>query len=213
MALTPARLLACAAAPIIAAATVSQGWLSTTEMMADGATLAGGVWRYLSYFTVLTNTLVVLILGRAALWPDDRSGLNAPHIELMAVTSILFVGAVYNLLLASQWNPQGLRKINDVILHDLSPLAMLAFWLMRPRGGVVWGDGLSAAAWPAVYSVYGLLRGAVDGYYPYYFMNPRTIALPQLALNMIGLLAAFVIGALVLVGLDRAAAALRARPS
>lgn len=199
-----ARLIAAICAPLIAAATVSQGWLSTLDMMNEGATAGAGVWRYLGYFTVLTNALVVLVLAHAALNPDRPSLLASPRVELMTMTSILFVGAVYNLLLASQWDPQGLRKINDVILHDISPLAFAAFWLLRPRGGVGWRDALFAASWPFAYSVYGLARGAFDGFYPYYFMNPATTPLPQLAINMAALIAAFVAGALVLVALDRA---------
>lgn len=198
-----ARLLAGLGAPVIAAATVSQGWLSTNASMAEGLSLAGGVWRYLGYFTVLTNLLVVFVLARAALKPADRAGPNAPRIELMAVTSILFVGAIYNLLLASRWDPQGLQKLNDVVLHDVSPSLFAAFWLLRPRGGLSWRDALIAAAWPLAYSIYGLTRGAFDGHYPYFFMNPTTIPWPQLALNMAGLVAVFLVAAAALVMLDR----------
>ncbi len=198
-----ARLLAAVGAPLIAAATVSQGWLSTSATMAEGASFAEGVWRYLGYFTVLTNLFVVAVLARAALRPTDRAGLNAPRIELMAVTSILFVGAIYNLLLASQWDPQGLQKLNDVVLHDVSPALFALFWLLRPRGGLNWRDALIAASWPLAYCVYGLTRGAFDGHYPYFFMNPLTTPWPQLALNMAGLVAVFLAAAAALVMLDR----------
>lgn len=197
-----ARLLAGAFAPILGAAIVSQGWLSVRDVVAQGGSTLEGVSHYLCYFTVLTNCLVVLVLARAAWKPGDRTGLNAPRIELMTVVSIVFVGAVYNLLLASQWDPQGLRKLNDVILHDASPILFALFWMLRPRGGVGWRDGVFAGVWPLAYSVYGLARGAVDGFYPYFFMDPSRLAWPLVLANMAGLMAAFMAAALLLVGAE-----------
>lgn len=204
------RWLAGIAAPLVAASTVSQGWLSVEDMQHHGGAALDGVWRYLGYFTVLTNSFVVAVLARAALRPQSRAGLNAPRVELMAVTSILFVGIIYNLLLASQWDPHGLQKLNDEVLHIWSPVVVAIYWLLRPRGGLNWRDGLFAAIWPMAYAVYGLGRGAFDGFYPYFFMDPTQLSLPRLLLNMSLLIVVFVVGALALVGLDRAIA--RAQP-
>lgn len=199
-----ARLLAAIGAPLIGAATVSQGWLSVAESMQHGRTLAEGVWIYLCYFTVLTNLLVAATLARAALRPADRIGLNAPRVELMVATSILFVGIVYNLLLASQWDPQGLRKANDIILHDVSPLLFAGFWLMRRQGVLRWRDAIFTAAWPFAYTIYAQARGAIDGFYPYFFTDPTRMTWARALINMAGLFAAFAIGALALIMLDRA---------
>jgi hypothetical protein len=205
------RLLAGAGAVVIGAATLSQGWLSVAETMGRGGSLAWGVWVYLCYFTVLTNCFVVAVLARAALKPDDRAGLNTPRVELMAATSILFVGAVYNLLLASQWDPQGLRKLNDVILHDVSPFLFALFWFLRRSGALTWRDALFAATWPLAYTIYGLTRGAFDGVYPYFFTDPTRLSWTQVLLNMAGLMAAFFVGALALAMLDRASRPAQAR--
>lgn len=198
-----ARLLAGAGAVLIGAATISQGWLSVAETMNRGGTLAAGVWVYLCYFTVLTNVLVVLVLARAALKPDERNGPNAPHIELMTVTSILFVGAVYNLLLASQWDPQGLRKLNDVILHDVSPLLFALFWFLRRSGALTWRDAVFTTIWPGVYTLYAQVRGALDGFYPYFFTDPTRAPWPAVLLNIFGLMVVFIVAALLLTALDR----------
>jgi hypothetical protein len=152
---------------------------------------------------VLTNALVVLVLARSAIKPGDCTGLNAPRVELMAVTSILFVGVVYNLLLASLWDPQGLQRYNDNVLHIGAPVLFAAYWLTRPRGELTWGDALFAALWPGAYCAYGLTRGALDGFYPYFFMNPATAPWPNVLTNVTGLVAAFIVAALLLVGFDR----------
>lgn len=198
-----ARWLAVIGAPLIGAALVSQGWISTQNMVAQGGGVGEGVWRYLGYFTVLTNTMIVAVLARAALRPGDRRGLNAPRTELMAVTSILFVGGVYNVLLASQWDPQGLQKLNDEVLHIGAPILFAVYWLAGPRGGIGWKDALFAAAWPCGYAIYGLSRGALDGFYPYFFMNPATTPWIEVARNMAALVGVFVVAALLLATLDR----------
>ena len=179
-----------------------QLFLTVGNMTGDGATPVEGVWRYLGYFTILTNVLVFSVLLRASLKPASRDNINAPRIELMAVTSISFVGVVYHALLASRWDPQGWQKLADVLLHTVSPLVFLLFWLMRPHGGLYWRDALFCALWPSAYAAYGLTRGAVDGFYAYYFMDPNELSWPALALNVAGLSLAFVIGAFVYLALD-----------
>lgn len=180
------------------------------DMTAQGASPLAVTWRYFVYFTLLTNTFVTLVMARAALWPAMLDGLNAPRVELMAVTSIVFVGVVYNLLLASRWDPQGWQKVADVLVHNVVPVWFLVFWLLRPHGALKWSHAGFAALWPAAYAAYGLTRGAFDGFYPYFFLDPTTLSPLEIARNLAGLVLAFVLGALVLVGLSRAVG--RSRP-
>lgn len=181
-----------------------QYWLLHAEMSANGASALDVLWRFYAYFTLLTNTFVTLVFARAALKPESLSGLNAPRVELMAVTSIMFVCIVYNLLLAPRWDPQGWQKVADVIVHNAVPLLFLLFWALRPHGALRWSDAVFAAAWPLAYAVYGLSRGASDGFYPYFFMDPTTASYAQIAINLVGLVVAFVLGALLLIGISRA---------
>lgn len=174
------------------------------DMAADGASPLAITWRFFSWFTLLTNTFVTLVMARAALRPEARSGLNAPRVELMAVTSIMFVCIVYNLLLASRWDPQGWQKVADVVVHNIVPFVFLAFWSVRQHGSLSWRDAAFAAIWPLAYAVYGLTRGAFDGFYPYFFMDPTSISYGQIAINLVGLVVAFMLGALLLIGISRA---------
>ena len=167
---------------------------------------AFAAWRFFAYFTILTNCLVTLVFVRAALKPGAEDGLNVPHMELMAFTSILFVCAVYNILLAPRWAPEGWQLVADIVVHQATPILFTLYWFARPHGRIGWKDALFAALWPLGYAAYGLTRGAFDGFYPYFFMDPSTTPAPQVALNMGGLTLAFIIGALVLVALDRALA-------
>lgn len=183
---------------------VLQYWLLYVDMTPNGASPLNVLWRFYAYFTLLTNTFVTLVLARAALKPDSLTGLNAPRVELMAVTSIMFVCIVYNLLLASRWDPQGWQKVADVIVHNAVPPMFLLFWALRPHGALKWTDAAFAALWPLAYAIYGLTRGLFDGFYPYFFMDPTSASYGQIALNLTGLVAAFAVGALLLFCISRA---------
>lgn len=181
-----------------------QYWLLYASMSAEGASVFEITWRYFVWFTLLTNTFVTLVMARAALRPESSVGLNSPRIELMAVTSILFVCIVYNLLLAPRWNPQGWQKVADVTVHDIVPFVFALFWLVRPHGSLTWRDAAFAALWPLAYAVYGLTRGLFDHFYPYFFMDPTTLSYGHIALNLLGLVAAFAMGALLLLSISHA---------
>lgn len=198
-----ARLIAAVGALVGAGGLVLQFAVLYGAMTADGATAIEAAWRYFAYFTILTNSFVTLVMSRAALAPQASDGLNTPRVELMAVTSILFVCVVYNLLLAPLWDPQGWQKIADVTVHQVVPALFALFWLMRPHRGLSWRDAGFAALWPAGYAAYGLARGALDGFYPYFFIDPTALAWTQVAANLAGLMAAFVVGAILLVGVAR----------
>ncbi|MEZ5956259.1 MAG: Pr6Pr family membrane protein [Hyphomonadaceae bacterium] len=181
-----------------------QYWLLFVEMSANGASPIDALWRFYAYFTLLTNTFVTLVFARAAIKPDSLKGLNAPRVELMAVTSIMFVCIVYNLLLAARWDPQGWQKVADVIVHNGVPPLFLLFWLLRPHGALKWSDSVLAALWPLAYAGYGLTRGLFDGFYPYFFMDPTAASYGQITINLVGLVLAFMLGAFLLIGISRA---------
>lgn len=170
----------------------------------DGGSVLFATWRFFAYFTILTNTFVTLVMARAALRPNALNGLNAPRVELMAVTSILFVCIVYNLLLAARWDPQGWQKLADVIVHQIVPVVFALFWLLRPHGALKWSDAAFAAVWPLGYAVYGLTRGAFDGFYPYFFMDPTDASWLEIARNLLVLVAGFMVGAFLLIAGSRA---------
>lgn len=201
--MSPARIAAAIGALVGASGLALQFAVLYGAMTAEGASPIEATWRYFAYFTILTNSFVTLVMARAALAPQARDGLNTPRVELMAVTSILFVCVVYNVLLAPLWDPQGLQKVADVTVHQVVPALFALFWLVRPHRGLSWRDAGFAALWPAGYAAYGLARGALDGFYPYFFIDPTALAWTQVAANLAGLMAAFVVGAILLVGVAR----------
>lgn len=163
--------------------------------------LVPGLWRFFGFFTILTN------LGAAAVATAGALGSGGPlagaRARLMAATSILMVGLVYSVALRALWNPTGLQKVADVALHDAGPLTWLVLWLIAPHPRLGWKEIGWALLPPVAYVVYAMIRGALDGWYAYWFMNPATQTPTVFAICIVILLGGFSLAAAILVAADR----------
>ena len=187
---------------IVASASLALQFALTFERMTgEGATAFEATWRYFGYFTILTNCLVAAVSFAMALKPG--SALAGPRARLTALCAIALVAIVYSAALRHTWNPQGWQLVADHGLHDASPLLFLATWLAFPHGILRWRDTLVAIVAPIAYCVYALVRGALDGWYAYWFLDPSTLGLVELARNILVITAVFLVIAGVVVALDR----------
>lgn len=186
------------------------------KMAAAGDGFGPALWRFLGYFTVLTNLFVAVVASAYALRPD--SPMAAPRVRLAAVVSIVLVGIIYALLLRHVWKPEGWQLVADRLLHQATPLLFLATWALAARAEPETGGlgvsglgigrlGLWDAAWamapPVLYLAYALARGQADGWYAYWFLDPAKLGDGRMALNTILLAAVFLATALIFLGLDR----------
>ncbi|MGV8920339.1 MAG: Pr6Pr family membrane protein [Pseudomonas sp.] len=171
----------------------------------DHASLLGGLVRYFSFFTMLTNTLVATALTCALSDRNSRGHrvFRAPEVVSGITASILLVSIAYSLLLRHMWHPDGWQWLADEMLHDVMPvLFVLYWWLYVPKGLLRLKHVLLWMAYPVVYFAYVLLRGNVIGDYMYYFIDAGTLGYPQALLNACGVLVGFVGIGLVLLALD-----------
>jgi hypothetical protein len=74
---------------------------------------------------------------------------------------------------------------------------------MSPHGGLGWRDAFWALTLPIAYVAYAMIRGAADGWYAYWFLDPSALAAGLFAFNIAVLLAAFSGVALALVAIDK----------
>ncbi|GAB2806329.1 Pr6Pr family membrane protein [Dyella kyungheensis] len=202
----PYRPLALFAALLGGFGLALQLWFSIRMTEANGGTVLAGVWLFLGFYTILSNLLVVGVLSAAATGSRGPLGifLTRPSVQTAAAMSIVIVSAIYNVMLRQLWSPSGWLLVADVIVHDAMPLLYLVYWwLAVPKGALRWSQALVWQSYPAGYFLYVLLRGAANGWYPYPFLDVRALGYLQVLLDAIGVLAAFIVVALLLVALGR----------
>ncbi len=195
----PARRTALLLAVVTLVALLLQYALLVGTFAAEGKSPLQALWRFLGYFTLLTNSWVALMMAATA------AGRAISARWMTATTlAILLVGIVYHLLLAQQHNPVGWDSVANQLVHTIVPAAMLAWWLaFVDRAALKMRDVGVFIAWPMAYTVYVLLRGAFDGWYPYFFLDVPALGLPRVLLNIAGLGAAFALSGLGFVALGR----------
>lgn len=180
------------AARMVAAGLAVAAWAGLVlqyVLLVDLAGPALGSWRFAGYFTILSNIGIAVLATAIALGRSGR--LTGARARLMGLTAIVTVGFVYSLLLRSLWNPVGWAKVADMVLHDITPVLTALLWALMPHGELKWGDLKWALTPPALYLAYSMARGAFDGWYPYYFLNPALQSMGELALGMAGTLFVF----------------------
>jgi hypothetical protein len=161
-----------------------------------------GAWRYFGYYTILTNVGAAAVAAAVAF--GGKRALAGPRPRLMAATSMLMVGVVYSAALRGLWNPVGAQKVADIILHDVAPSLWLLFWILSAGSRLRWGDLWWALIPPGLYLIYALARGAIDGWYAYWFLDPSRGSGAEIAMSIVILLSSFAFVATVLVTIDRA---------
>lgn len=194
------HILAVAGALIGWAGLVLQLFVLIQIFRTQGATALQAAWRFLGYFTILSNIAAAIILTHSVTHPQSISGLNGPRFELTTATAIAMVCLVYAVILRALWNPEHWQKLADVILHDITPVLFVVYLVLRGHA-FTWRDALYALIPPVAYVLYAFTRGSFDGWYAYHFLDPTRLSAPRLALHMITLLAAFWITALILIAL------------
>ncbi|WP_181704103.1 Pr6Pr family membrane protein [Chthonobacter albigriseus] len=195
------RWVAASTALLSAAALGLQMGLIVQSMTAGGSSAAEAAWRFLGYFTILTNIGVTAVAAAMAWRPESL--LAGPRVRLVAATAIALVGIVYTLLLRAIWDPSGWQAVADHTLHDVMPPLFVLAWALAPHGTLRWADSGWALLPPLAYCIYALGRGAIDGWYAYWFLDPHTLTPVQMTGNMAVLLLGFWAVALALVAVDR----------
>ena len=143
-----------------------------------GLAMLGTVISYFSFFTILTNFLTGLVFTAVALDLKTARGewFRSPSVQAGTAVYIAIVGTIYQILLRQLWNPQGAQWVADVLLHSVIPVGYVVYWLLfGPRTGLNWKTAVAWLAYPAVYLVYILARGAMSGLYPYPFVDVNVL--------------------------------------
>ncbi|KSB89345.1 hypothetical protein AS593_13875 [Caulobacter vibrioides] len=169
------------------------------------AEAAASTVKFFSYFTVLSNIVVGLVLAALAIAPGSRPGRWAGRAGTRVAVGVYIAvtGSIYHWLLAGLWDPKGWQWVADALLHTVTPLLYLADLLaLPPREAARWSQAWKALVFPAAFGAWTLLHGALSGFYPYPFLDVAKRGYPAVFVTMLAMTAGFYLLTLLLTGLQ-----------
>jgi hypothetical protein len=157
---------------------------------------------YVSYFTILSNILVAVVVTALALDPARDSRLWRV-LRLSSLIMIVVTGIVYAVLLAPDAVNTGWQVPANQLVHIWTPILAVLGWLMvGPRGWIDLRTVLLALIIPLLWIAYTLLRGIAIDAYPYNFINVINLGYGTALQNIAGVLVFGLVVAAVFWALD-----------
>ncbi|MEI6385861.1 MAG: Pr6Pr family membrane protein [Spirochaetota bacterium] len=162
-------------------------WRGSAKLLVAAAALIGifldfAFWQgargsitLASYFTEQSNLIIAIVYvftGLGAL-RGRPPGKALAVLERCARVWIVMTGLAFHFLLSAVYHPSGALGVANILAHYVVPLGSVLIWLfLEPRGAYRIGEFGLWISYPLAYCVVSLLRGRIDGFYPYYFVNP-----------------------------------------
>ena len=145
----------------------------------------------LFFFTILSNTLAVVLIAGQAVAPGwmGRNGTFRGAVTLyMTIT-----GLVYAVLLAPlEIDVGNYAPWANFVHHTLAPSAVLIDWLLFPPARKLPREApLFWLGFPAAYFAFSLVRGSMTGWYPYPFLDVGDIGAGGVAAYSVVILGLF----------------------
>lgn len=148
--------------------------------------LAERLVHFVSYFTVLSNALVLVTSLLAARRPDVGGRLWSV-LRLDAVVGITVTGLVHWFWLRPLLRLTGWSFATDKVLHVVVPVLAVTGWLLfGPRPRIDLRVVLLALLYPVGWLALTLAAGVVTGWYPYPFLDVGARGVAPVALACAG---------------------------
>ncbi|WP_027143679.1 Pr6Pr family membrane protein [Mesorhizobium sp. WSM3626] len=183
--------------------------------MEAGRGLFGSIVFYFSFFTILTNIGAVLVHTSLLSSNGHASWLPAfagPRMRAGVAASITLVFIVYATVLARLWQPQGLFLLCDVLLHYVTPVLFVLWWLISGADGKTrWSDISWWVVYPIAYLAYALARAPLAGEVPYPFLDIARNGVESVTIAALAITALFVAICVVAVFVDHGIGRLRSK--
>jgi hypothetical protein len=158
--------------------------------------------RFFAFFTILSNVFAAIVwLWLAVRWraprtrTDDllRGGATLYLVVTFVVVVVLLQGAELSLS----------DRLVDLVVHKLFPVLAVIDWIVDPpETDLRLSDVVLWLVFPLAWLAFSLIRGALDNWYPYPFLDPDNGGYRSVAYHVIAILAGFIViaGAIVALG-------------
>ncbi|WP_316798712.1 Pr6Pr family membrane protein [Pedobacter frigidisoli] len=141
---------------------------------------------FLSFFTVTTNMIVGSCFLVISIFPKGKIGafFRSPSTITAITVYIVVVGLIYNLLLRGLVVQEGWSRVADELLHVLSPLLVLIFWIFFvDKSTLRYSSAKQWLIYPLAYIAFVVVRGLIINQYPYPFINVVNLGYPKAIVN------------------------------
>ena len=131
--------------------------------------------NFFSYFTIESNLLAIGLLLYLGIENKVRSKSKLLATLRGAVTLYMVMTCIIFIVLLSGLEGTTLTAVpwDNVVLHYIMPVAVLADWLLdKSTVKLTFKRALTWLIFPVSYVIYSLIRGAIVSWYPYPFLNP-----------------------------------------
>lgn len=183
-----------------------QFYYTLMRKLAEGHSVLYSINHFYSYFTIIINTLLALLLSWLLLFPQSKLSrwFRRPSVNGAMALYILIVGIIYYTLLHNPDKPFTLEVVATHLLHGFVPPAYFALWFFSFRQvDLKYRDTIKWLIFPLFYFIYIILRGEVVKKYPYFFVDIEKYGYARVSLNALGVLLVFLFMGSILVFLDR----------
>jgi hypothetical protein len=157
--------------------------------------------EYFAFFSITSSILagVVLVYSAYVLLANKEETERQMSLRLIVTVSMVIVGTVYHALLGdSAIDPRDIGYewpvIPNLVIHTWAPLAIVFDYLLSIRGALPrWRKSLWVIAYPLGWLAFSITRGLVDGWWPYWFINPNSeIGIPGVISYVLAISFAFI---------------------
>jgi hypothetical protein len=154
--------------------------------LANTISVGNSVTNFFSFFTIQSNIIGAVAMVTAALAGETaRRSVWLSQFRGAATLYMGITGMIFSLLLSGADVQTPIPWVNSV-LHYVFPLFIVIDWLVdRSVRPLSFRQGLIFLAYPIAYGVYTLIRGPIVDWYPYPFLDPRTLGYPYVAVMMV----------------------------
>jgi hypothetical protein len=163
--------------------------------------------RFFAFFTIQSNIIGVVAFGWLL---AARSAPRSRALELLRGAAVVYLTVTFFVVifLLSGADVQLDLVWVDFVLHKFFPVVVLLDWILDPpRSRLTVRDALLWLVFPIVWVVLTMIRGALDGWYPYPFLDPADGGYGPVAVTVV----AVTLGFLLIAGITVAIANARMR--
>lgn len=177
--------------------------ISMQAYAAAGRDIPGSLGTFFAYYTILTNIVLVLIYLSEVTGAAWLAMFRSLDVRGMMVAAMILVTTFVHFFLRGLTPRTGLFPLCDTLLHYVTPLLYLIWWVIAVRHGPLLIRRVPMMLIPTlVYFVYVLVRGAWVQEYPYPILSVVRHGYGQVLLNAVALSIGLGALMLIVIGVD-----------